>query len=122
MATTEMKVQLNVKEIVLVTLTIALVPILAAEMYGVALMRAAIPEFETDPRMPQVADLAYAVGFALLIVAARYVATSAFKPLGRCILSPSKRIQEGRVERFATVLFKFLCVHFLLHFYACGAI
>ncbi|CAH0478956.1 unnamed protein product [Peronospora belbahrii] len=30
------------------------------------------------------------------------------KPIGRLVLSPSKRVQADRVERFATVLFKFI--------------
>ncbi|TMW61309.1 hypothetical protein Poli38472_013772 [Pythium oligandrum] len=108
MAATQMKLEFNTKERVLLGMTLLLVPILFSQIYGVAVMRAEEPLFQTNPEMPQVADLGIGVGIAFVIVALRYVLSKAFMPIGRRVLSPSKRTSEDRVERFATVLFKFL--------------
>ncbi|KAG6623474.1 LAG1 longevity assurance [Phytophthora cinnamomi] len=107
MAATEMKVLLSAKEYVLVALTLTLVPIVLAELFGVAQMRAAIPEFQTNPDMPHISEWLVGIGFALLIIALRFAFLAVAKPLGRRVLSPAKRQHPDRVERFATVLFKF---------------
>ncbi|RLN70961.1 hypothetical protein BBJ28_00020115, partial [Nothophytophthora sp. Chile5] len=104
---TEMRVLLSAKEYVLVILTLTLVPIVLVELFGVSQMRAAIPEFQTDPNMPQLEDWLVGILFAFAIIGVRFALTAVFKPLGRMVLSPTKRNKEDRVERFATVLFKF---------------
>ncbi|KAG7384404.1 Ceramide synthase 6 [Phytophthora boehmeriae] len=104
---TEMKVLLSAKEYVLVALTVTLVPIVLAELFGVAQMRAAIPEFQTDPDMPHISEWLVGVAFAFVIIALRFAFLAVFKPIGRRVLSPAKRLREDRVDRFATVLFKF---------------
>ncbi|KAG6942714.1 hypothetical protein JG688_00017962 [Phytophthora aleatoria] len=108
MAATEMKVLLSAKEYVLVALTMTLVPIVLAELFGVAQMRAAIPEFQTDPDMPHISEWLIGIGFAFVIIALRFAFMAVAKPLGRRVLSPTKRLHADRVERFATVLFKFM--------------
>ena len=107
MAATEMKVQLSTKELVLLTLTVLLVPIVLAELFGVAQMRAAIPEFQTDPNMPQISEWIIGIGFAFLMIALRFAFLAVAKPIGRRVLAPAKRVRADRVERFATVSFKF---------------
>ena len=107
MVATEMKVVLSTKEYLLVALTLTLVPIVLVELFGVAQMRAAIPEFQTDPDMPQMREWLIGIGFAFLIIALRLAFTTVAKPIGRYVLSPTKRRQEDRIERFANVLFKF---------------
>lgn len=107
---TEMKILLSAKENILVGLTLLLVPLLLIEFYGISQMRAAHPEFATNAAMPQFVDFLTAIGYSVVIVAARYVLTRALKPLGRILLEPKKRTNEDRVERFTTVLFKFMCV------------
>ncbi|DAZ93284.1 TPA: LOW QUALITY PROTEIN: hypothetical protein N0F65_001123 [Lagenidium giganteum] len=106
---TEMKILLSAKESVLVALTLLLVPTFIGQAIGVVQMREASKElFETNPDMPQYRDLLIGMAWALVIVACRYVVTKAFRPLGRLVLSPKKRVIEDRVERFSTVLFKLL--------------
>lgn len=108
MAATEMKVLFSAKEYVLVALTLLLVPIVLAELFGVAQMRAAIPEFQTDPDMPHISEWLIGIGFAFVTITLRFAFLAVAKPLGRRVLSPTKRLHADRVERFATVLFKFL--------------
>uniref|UniRef100_K3X972 TLC domain-containing protein n=1 Tax=Globisporangium ultimum (strain ATCC 200006 / CBS 805.95 / DAOM BR144) TaxID=431595 RepID=K3X972_GLOUD len=105
---TEMKILLSTKENVLVALTLLLVPLLLVEFYGISQMRAAHPEFATNADMPQFVDFLTAIAYSGVIVAVRYVLTRALKPLGRVLLEPKKRTNEDRVERFTTVLFKFI--------------
>lgn len=107
MTATEMKVRLTAKEGVLLAATLLLAPILVAELFGVAEMRRAFTD--TSPEMPQFADLLVAVASATAIIVLRLVLTAVFAPVGRLVLAPAKR-QADRVERFATVLFKFTCV------------
>jgi hypothetical protein len=114
--TTEMRVLLSAKESLLLLMTVLLVPILVAELFGVSRMRSAFPD--ADPQgdaMPHFADLLVSVATAVVIVGLRLALTAAFKPLGRCLLSPDKRSHPDRVERFATVLFKLLYVSVLSH-------
>ncbi|KAG7384403.1 Ceramide synthase 6 [Phytophthora boehmeriae] len=106
---TEMKVSLSAKEFVLVAMTLTLVPILLLELYGVTHTRNVNQSFtDGTPDMPQLKDLMIAGGVALLIIAARFAAGMLFAPLARVVLSPKKRVIEERVQRFATVLFKFV--------------
>ncbi|CAH0489250.1 unnamed protein product [Peronospora farinosa] len=107
MAATEMKVLLSTKEYLFVALTLTLVPIVLVELFGVAQMRATIPEFETDPDMPHISEWLIGIGFAFLIIVLRFAFTAVAKPIGRYVLSPTKRLHEDRVDRFANVLFKF---------------
>lgn len=107
--TTEMRLLLSAKESLLLLMTLLLVPILVAELFGVSRMRSAFPDAHGDA-MPQFADLLVSVATAVVIVGLRLALTAAFKPLGRCLLSPDKRSHPDRVERFATVLFKLLYV------------
>jgi hypothetical protein len=58
-------------------------------------------------KLPSLYDLPEALMYAAAICVVRYFAEATFKPLGRAILSPKKRIQPDRVERFASVTFKF---------------
>lgn len=104
---TKMKLRLSAKEGVLVGLTATLVPIVLVEIYAVAEMRHAIPEVEDDPDMPHARDLLIGLGFALVIIALRRLMTAALKPVGRLLLAPKKQ-SEDRLQRFGTVLFKFL--------------
>lgn len=108
MAATEIKKRLSAKEYVLVALTLTLVPIVLVELYGVTQMRATIPEFQTDPEMPHISEWLIGIAFAFIIIALRFAFLEFAKPLGRRVLSPTKRICADRVERFATVLFKFM--------------
>lgn len=101
-----MKVELNTKEKVLLGLTLALAPIFVCEVYGVKVMRET-EAFRTNPAMPQLADLGIGFAIAIAFVAVHYVLVRVFEPIGRLVLAPTKRTQE-RVERFATVLFKFI--------------
>ncbi|CAI5711092.1 unnamed protein product [Peronospora destructor] len=107
MAATEMKVLLSTKEYLLIALTLTLVPIVLVELFGVAQMRAAIPEFQTDPDMPHISEWLIGIGFAFLIIALRFAFIAVAKPIGCYVLSPTKRLHEDRIERFANVLFKF---------------
>jgi hypothetical protein len=108
---TEMRLRFNTKERVLLGMTLLLAPIFFSEIYGVSVMRQR-PAFHSEiaADMPQFADLWVAVGVAGVIIALRYVLTKMFQPLGRLVLAPNKRSNPERVARFATVLFKFLCV------------
>ncbi|CEG49741.1 longevity-assurance family protein [Plasmopara halstedii] len=108
MAATEMKVLLSAKEYVLIALTLTLAPIVLLELYGVTQMRATIPEFQTNPDMPHISEWLIGIGFAFVIIGLRFVFLKIAKPIGRNVLSPTKRIHADRVERFATVLFKFM--------------
>lgn len=111
MAATEMKLVLSAKERLLLLLTLLLVPILVAELFGVSRMREAFPAELSGLQepMPELTDLLLAVGSAAVIVGLRLALSAAFKPLARSLLAPEKRVHADRVERFATVLFKFLC-------------
>lgn len=106
---TQMKLHFNTKELVLMGMTLLLAPIFFAEIYGVAVMRRA-PAFLGDraDEMPQFADLLIALALSAVFVGLRLVLTKLFQPLGRVVLSPTKRTSVERVERFSTVLFKFL--------------
>lgn len=115
--TTEMKLLLSAKESLLLVLTLLLVPILIAELFGVSRMRSAFPavsegESEDGEAMPRFSDLLVSAASAVAIIGLRLVLSAAFKPLGRRLLSPDKRSHSDRVERFATVLFKFLYVSY----------
>ncbi|KAF4046802.1 TLC domain [Phytophthora infestans] len=106
---TEMKVSLSIKEYVLVSMTVTLVPILGLELYGVSHTRSHNKAFhDGTPGMPQLTDLVVAGASAVLLIGARFVAGKAFAPLARVVLSPKKRVVEDRVHRFTTVLFKFM--------------
>lgn len=108
--TTEMRLQLSMREKLFVGCTLLLVPLLVTSVTGVRSWRAHHPHWEDDPRMPHVADLLEALGYSAVIVTARFVFTRALKPVGRLVLEPSKRSSEDRVERFTTVFFKLTCV------------
>jgi hypothetical protein len=106
---TEMKVSLSAKEYVLVAMTLTLVPILLLELFGVSKSRSDNQAFhDGTPGMPQLMDLLIGGAVSLLLVTARFVAGFAFAPLARVVLSPKKRVIEDRVQRFSTVLFKFM--------------
>ncbi|RLN61497.1 hypothetical protein BBJ29_009398 [Phytophthora kernoviae] len=106
---TEMKVSLSAKEYVLVAMTLTLAPILLLELYGVSHTRINNQAFhDGTPEMPQLKDLLIAGGVSLLLIVTRFAAGVALAPLARVLLSSKKRVIEERVQRFATVLFKFL--------------
>jgi hypothetical protein len=107
---TEMKLRFSAKERVLLVMTLLLAPIFLSEIYGVAVMRARPGFVARYNEMPHFYDLFLALAFSAVILVLRLVLTRAFQPLGRLILSPAKRSNPDRVERFATVLFKFLYV------------
>lgn len=96
----------SAEELVMVALTVTLVPLCYVELFGVSAMRAAFPRVDN---MPKASDLALSIATAAVIVALRFYLTETFKPVGRRWLSPRNRVVEDRVERFATVFFKFLC-------------
>jgi len=115
---TEMQMNLSPKEKMLVGLTATLAPLMLVEIYSVAKTRAETPEFATDPNMPQARDLLVGVGFALALIVLRRVLSTVLQPLGRLILDPRKSASKDRMDRFGTVLFKFLYVA-LFVFVAC---
>lgn len=104
---TEMRMVLSAKEYVLVGLTLLLIPTYIGQAIGIYEIRQLFHEDKFE-HMPQPVDCLIGLSWAFVIMAARYVLTKAFMPLGRMVLSPKKRINVDRVERFATVLFKFL--------------
>lgn len=103
------KTVLDGEEYVMLALMAALVPILCVEMFGVSAMRAAFPHHLVDD-MPKPADLALSLATAAVIITLRFYLTEIFKPVGRRWLSPRHRELDDRVQRFATVFFKFLYV------------
>jgi hypothetical protein len=104
---TEMRFVMSTKENALVFMTFLLIPCFVLGFMGMSRMRAASEQFETNPDMPQVKDLLYAFSFSFCIIFLRYYSTKMLKPVSRLILSPEKRTNEERVDRFATVAFKF---------------
>lgn len=106
-----MKVSLSLVEYALVVMILMLVPILFLELVGVGQMRSINKAFHDDTEgMPQLADLRIGGAVSLLLIGVRLVAIKTFSPLARIVLSPKKRVVEERVQRFATVLFKFMYV------------
>ncbi|CEG39899.1 longevity-assurance family protein [Plasmopara halstedii] len=106
---TEMKVSLSIKEYVLVSMTLILVPIMLLEMFEVLQERSMNQALhDGTPGMPQFADLLIGGGVSLLLIGARFAAGKAFVPLARIVLSPKKRLVVNRVHRFSAVLFKLI--------------
>jgi hypothetical protein len=102
------KAALGMEEYVMVALTVTLVPLCYVELFGVSAMRAAFPrDPEMAASMPKPSDMGLSIATAAVIVALRFYLTEAFMPLGRRWLSPRNRVLEDRVQRFATVFFKF---------------
>ncbi|KAI9920038.1 hypothetical protein PsorP6_015364 [Peronosclerospora sorghi] len=105
---TEMKTLQSVKQYALIAMTLILIPICLLQIVGVMQMRSNNKAFEDTPGMPGFTDLLIGGAFSLGFIGLRFIAVDLFVPLGRVCLSPEKRVNEERVSRFATMVFKFL--------------
>ena len=65
-------------------------------------------DFQPYLGRPEPQDLIWSVGFCLMFLILRHVSVSILRPLGTRVLTPAKRVQPDRLDRFASVSFKFV--------------